>query len=81
VASREWKRLHDLGLLMEKEKVLMVLASVAESVRTHVKDRPTLQATQNDIDRVLWLSARKRDPPPELKSASKMDPPQPHPFQ
>jgi hypothetical protein len=31
--------------------------------------------------RTVWLSARKRDPPPGLKSASKMDPPQPHPFQ
>ena len=28
-----------------------------------------------------WLSARKSDPPPEPGSASKMDPPQPHPFQ
>src|SRR5215213_4876280 len=28
-----------------------------------------------------WLSARKGDPPGEPGSASKMDPPQPHPFQ
>jgi hypothetical protein len=52
-----------------------VLALI-EAARTRA-----LAAVNQELVGLYWLSARNRDPPPSPGPASKMDPPQPHPFQ
>ncbi len=50
------------------------LVSLPEGSRLAERGQPPIKLTG-------WLSARNRDPPAAAGSASKMDPPQPHPFQ
>jgi predicted RecB family nuclease len=63
----------------------LVLLSVYETCKYRgVSFLQFLLSQEYDVEtfsRRGWLSARKRDPPVGRRSASKMDPPQPHPFQ
>lgn len=63
-AQREWRRLRDLRMVMPADQVLLLMTSIAHSIKAHARDPVALRGIAQDLAGLL-ADARQRS---ELQS-------------